>query len=352
MARKPSLRAQIEALVVSWTPEIRKAFMASVDDLRSGANLQGIVAALERGDVEAAIRAVNLDPAAFRPLDRAIAGAFDAGGVTTTAAISSAATRSGIRSVVFRFDARDPRAETWLITHSSTMVTRIIDDQRVAIREALRSGMEAGINPRTMALDITGRINRVTGRREGGLIGLTAPQEAFSRNAMNELLSGDRALLQNYLTRGRRDKRFDRTVIAAIRDGVPIDRATAEKMVGRYRDGLLNLRGETIGRLEAKAALHQSERESFLQAADTAAVDRRDIKRTWRHSGGKDARHQHVAMSGQTVGIDEPFIAPDGTRLMFPCDPSAPVSHTANCHCQVDTTIDFLGALAREETAA
>lgn len=351
MARRPSLRAQIESLVETWTPEIRKAFMDGVNDLRSNADLRGIVAALERGDIEAAVRALNLDPAAFRQLDRAIVGAFESGGVTATAAISTAASNSGIRGVVFRFGVRNPRAEQWLSSHSSTMITRILDDQRTAVRNALRSGMEAGINPRTMALDITGRINRATGRREGGLIGLTAPQEAFSRNAMNELLSGDPALMRNYLTRGRRDKRFDRTVIAAIRDGVPIDRATAEKMVGRYRDNLLNLRGETIGRLEAKAALHQSEREAFLQAADTANVDRRDIKRTWRHSGGKDARDQHVAMNGQTVGVDEPFVAPDGTRLMFPCDPNAPVAHTANCRCQVDTTIDFLAALAREEAA-
>jgi len=202
--------------------------------------------------------------------------------VTATAAIASQARRHGL-AVVFRFNVRNSRAEQWLSDHSSTLVTRILDDQRNAVRAALTAGMEAGVNPRSMALDITGRINRATGRREGGIIGLTAQQEDYSRNALAELMSGNRTAMRNYLTRARRDKRFDRTVLKAMNEGVGLSRSQAEKIVGRYCDGLLNLRGETVARLEAKASLHRAEQESFLQAVDTGAVNPADVKRRWRH---------------------------------------------------------------------
>ncbi|WP_414461819.1 head morphogenesis protein [Hyphomicrobium sp. DY-1] len=345
-----SLRKRIEELLQEHAPLLQKAFLEGVKDLRSNANLRLIVAALERNDIDGAIKSLNLDPAAFRAFDRALTAAFDSGGIAATAYISSQAVRSGI-AAVFRFNARDPRAESWLLDHSSTMITRILDDQRVMVRNILSAGLREGSNPRTIALSLTGRINRATGVREGGAIGLTSMQEKYARTALAELTSGDPALMRNYLTRGRRDKRSDRAVLAAIRNGEGLSLTDAEAIVGRYRSGLLNLRGETIARLEAKAALHQSEHESFLQAVGTGQVNQSDVQRTWRHVGNLHPREQHISMDGQTVGLEEPFTAPDGTKLMYPCDPDAPVSHTANCHCQVDTTIDFIGALAREEAA-
>lgn len=348
MAR--SLRQRIEDLLKEHAPLLEKAFLEGVKDLRSNANLRLIVQALERNDIDGAIKALNLDPAAFRAFDRALTATFDAGGVTATAFISSQAVRSGI-AAVFRFNARDTRAENWLLDHSSSMITRILDDERVMARNLMSAGLREGTNPRIMALALTGRVNPATGLREGGALGLSSVQEQYARTALAELTSGDPALMRNYLTRGRRDKRFDRSVLAAIRNGEGLSLSKAETIVGRYRSGLLNLRGETIARLEAKAALHQSEQESFLQAVASGQVSRADIQRTWRHVGNMHPRAQHVAMNGQTVGIDEPFTAPDGTKLMYPCDPDAPVSHTANCHCQVDTTIDFIGALAREDAA-
>lgn len=146
MARRPSrpsLRQRIEQLLQEYAPLLQKAFLEGVADLRSNANLSLIVEALERNDIEAAIKALNLEPAAFRSFDRALAAVFDAGGVTATAVISSQAARSGL-AAVFRFNARDPSAERWLMNHSSSLVTRILDDQRDMVRNVLSAGLRDG----------------------------------------------------------------------------------------------------------------------------------------------------------------------------------------------------------------
>lgn len=332
MARRPTSRDQIEALIEHWAPEIRIAFLAAIEDIVSKAEIGRIAEALERGNVADAIRAVHLDPAAFRGIETAIAQAYNAGGAATVGGLPTFREPSGGR-IVIRFDARNPRAETWLTDHSSRLITSIVDDQRTAIRSALTTGMELGNNPRTTALDIVGRINPVTGRREGGIIGLTSQQERYVANARAELLSGDPTQMRAYLTRGRRDARFDRTVLKAINSGEPLDAATVNRITGRYSDGLLSLRGEVIGRTESMTALGEAQMEGFRQAVDNGAIRAQDVRRVWRTARDARVRDSHKAMEGESVGLDQPF----SNGRMFPSEPG--------CRCVVESRIDFLANL-------
>jgi len=78
MARIPAdLQRQIDAL----EPVIREAFLRSIADIRSEAQLSLVIDALERGDAQRLIAVLNLDPVFFAPLDRAIQGAYIEGGI-------------------------------------------------------------------------------------------------------------------------------------------------------------------------------------------------------------------------------------------------------------------------------
>lgn len=68
---------------------------------------------------------------------------------------------------------RNTAVENWLRDHGAELVKQVTDDQIAAIRLAIQKGIEAGRNPRNIALDIVGRIDKITGRRVGGIIGLT-----------------------------------------------------------------------------------------------------------------------------------------------------------------------------------
>lgn len=333
MASGPDIAALIEA----WAPQIARAFLEAFALVRDRAQIGLIGTMLERGDYEGSIRAVGLDPAAFRVLDTTLARAFEAGGGATATAIPANRTASGHRLDVL-FNARNPEAEEWLRTHSATLISEIVDDQRTMIRQHLTAGMEKGKNPRTVALDLVGRINATTRRREGGAIGLTASQETWVRNYEAELAAGD----PKALTRTLRDKRFDRTVAKAIREGAPIPPETLAKMVAAYRNRALRYRGEAIGRTEAMAALHQAQDESFRQAIAAGQVDPRDVRKVWHSAGDRRVRDTHRILNGESVGFTQSFTSPSGARLRYPGDARAPAAEIIQCRCWCEYRIDFL----------
>jgi len=332
--------ATIQELLDRHEPRLRAAFLAAIDEITSKAQIEQIARALERGDLNAAIEAIYLDSAAFAAFEKSIAEAFEEGGAGTIDGLGRIRDATGTRFVI-RFNGRNLRAESILREFSSELVTRIVQEQRDVIRSRLEDGMQRGDNPRTVALDITGRINRVTGRREGGIVGLSAPQEAYVRRAREELESGNYSA---YLERTRRDKRFDRTVAKAEREGKPLTQAQIQKMVARYSDSLLKLRGETIGRTEALASLHRAQYEALQQVVDTGKVSANQIRRIWDATGDRRTRFAHALADGQSVGLNDAFEV-GGRRMMYPGDPLGGPENVINCRCAVKIRIDYLANL-------
>lgn len=343
MAKPSELRRKIDALLDEHAPLIQAAFMASIADIRSQITLKLVVEALERGDIGGALDALNLERAAFSRVENAIAQAYNAGGTAMTGNMPTLRDRAGARIVV-RFDARNLSAEEWLRTHSSQLVTGIIEDQRISIRAALDTALQAGQNPNRAALDVVGRVNRVTGRREGGLLGLTGPQAEYVASARAELSAGDPASLRSYLARSRRDKRFDRAVMKAINDGKGLDAATIDQIVGRYSDRLLELRGQMLARTETLTSIHAAKHEGFRQGLDKTNYPPEAVTRVWRSAGDNKVRHTHAAMNGQVVnGLDTPFLSPSGAMLRYPGDTGlgAGADEVIGCRCDDDYRIDF-----------
>jgi hypothetical protein len=339
-------REIFEELLAAHEPKIRAAFIDAVRDLVDNITLRVVVERLERGDVAGAIDAMHLDAEAFGMLERAIADAYNSGGQATVGNLPRLIDPTGAR-VVFRFSIRNPEAEAWLRQHSSTLVTRIVDDQREAIRTAFTEGLAQGQNPRVSALDVVGRVSRVSNRREGGVIGLTAQQERFVASARQELSSGDPEAMAHYLTRGRRDKRFDRTIAKAIREGKPVPADMVARITGRYADSLLALRGELIGQNETATALNESRKEGIRQQIASGKIAEQDVRKTWKHTPGEHPRLHHLAMNGKSVAWGEKFVLPNGVEMDHPHSSDAPISETAFCKCLWLPKISYFAAVER-----
>lgn len=345
MAKKTQQQL-FEELLARYESEIAKAFQEAVEELRGAVNLARVIEALQRNDVQAALDALNLEQAAYDRFLDTIRNAYVDGGRGAVETIGRVRAPDGSVAVI-RFDGRNRQAEAWLRNHSSTLVTRIVDDQRSAVRAALVRSLERGQNPKTAALDIVGRINPATKAREGGILGLTTQQEGFVANARDELASGDPALLRAYLQRQLRDRRFDRSVTKAIREETPLPAETVAKAVTSYRNRLLDLRGRTIGLTESLAALNAAKHEAYRQAVENGQVAEADVRKVWDSVGDSRVRHSHAVMDGKTAGLNEPFRSPTGALLMYPGGTTlgAPASETVGCRCQSIYRIDFLANL-------
>ena len=49
-----------------------------------------------------------------------------------------------------------------------------------------------------------------------------------------------------------------------------------------------------------------------------------------------NSRDSHIAMHGQTVGIDEDFTLPSGQKIKYPGDSSAGAAEVCNCQCRME----------------
>ncbi|KKX29184.1 head morphogenesis protein SPP1 [Rhizobium sp. LC145] len=339
-----------DELLDRYEPRLAAAFREGVEAIKSTIVLKTVVERLERGDIAGAIRAIQFEPEAFSALEIALQEAFNAGGVNMVQSLPQLVAPDGTR-VLFQFGVRNLEAERLIREQSSTLVTNIVEDQREALRIAFEAGLAQGRNPTATALEVVGRVNRVTGRREGGVIGLTSRQAEFITRARESLLSGNLDGMRSYLALKTRDRRFDRTVLKAIREDRPVDRELVAKIIGRLSDRNLLLRAETIALEETRTALFSVRDNAIRQQIEGGKIAAQEVTKKWRHSGSEHPRLQHIAMSGQSVGIDQPFVAPDGTHLMYPHDPKAPVRHRIGCKCRVEYDIDYIAAGLRRYRA-
>ena len=123
------------------------------------------------------------------------------------------------------------------------------------------------------------------------------------------------------------------------------------RMIGRYADRLLQLRGEVLAQNETHQALFAGKHEAFEQAIEAGKLSPDAVTKTWRHFPSDHEREQHVAMQGKAVGFNEPFVMPDGTMMAYPHAPGMPARHTIGCRWQADYRVDFVAQLVRRRAS-
>ena len=317
MTTRDTRKAFLKLLDETW-PGVRSEFVAAMKSVQSQADMKALEAAIARGDVDAAFRALRFDAADLFKTDTAITAAMNAGGNYQMGAFQRATRRAPIANrVVQSFGGRNERAERIARDLGSRLVTEVLDDTRVMIAQTIRAGLEAGAGPLRTALDIGGRV--VNGKRQGGLVGLDSRRAGWVQNYRAKLLA-----------EGRPQSQIDR-------------------MAQQYSNKLLRQRGETIARTETLKALNAGRQEALDQLIENPNNDVRaeDVVRAWDSAGDGKTRPTHVDADLQDpVPQGQPFIV-GGYSLMYPGDTSlgAPAEEVINCRCYVDVRIDFFARL-------
>jgi len=349
---------ELELLARRLEPAIRRSFEQAVAGMRNQAQVDHLAELLRAGQVDMVLEALGFDSEAFSPMAESVRQAFVAGGDAGIKELPRLSMRQQVRggynpavetpTLRFRFDMRNRGAEGWLQENSSRLIVGIVEDQRQMVRQHLVRGMAAGQNPRQSALELVGRVGE-TGRRAGGVVGLTSQQAQYVANVRQQLASGDPKQMAAYFDRQRRDKRLDGIVKRAIAGSKPVAAADIEKIAGRYADRLLSLRGEMIARTESLTAMNAGRDEAYRQQIESGRLAPENVTCGWSATGDDRTRHSHKAMNGQKRRFGEPFQTPGGALMRFPGDTAlgAPAEETIGCRCTKTYRVDMAAEVQR-----
>lgn len=300
--------ADLLELLDAAEPRVRRAFIDAIGRARGLRSLEQIARLIEAGRIDDAVAAIDRTLPSFVT---ALQGAYTSAGVAVAVGASRA-----LRTPI-EFNALNDRAVSSLQRTQASLIRELGQEQRLATSTLLQGFADLGEDPRVQA-----RVLRAS-------IGLTERQAAAVANYRRLLLQGDAEALSRRL----RDRRFDARTRAAVRGQRALTRAEVQVMVDRYRERYIAYRAKTIVRTETVRAVHEGAEEMVQQLVDQGLVRGDEVRREWRTARDEKVRASHRAMNGQRRAVGEPFISGHGNRLLYPGDPSAPPSDTANCRC-------------------
>lgn len=310
---------RLERLLDDEEVRIATIFRTAISDLQDELDLDELADLIEAGRQDEAIE--RLQHAAER-LGTASNVTFMTAGQSTAEFLA----RAGVGRFVF--DVVNDLAVAAMQANRLTLVREFTDEQRRATQTALLTGIEAGINPRAQA------------RNFRQSIGLTTRQWAAVTNyrrALESVGTDDRAVA-DALSRELRDRRFDRTVRAAVARQRPLGAAKIDQMVERYTQRFIKYRSEVIGRTEALRAVHEGNEEGYRQAIANGTIDAERLRRTWSTRLDGRERDTHLLLNGEEKRWGEPWVTRHGA-IRYPGDPEAPAAETIQCRCALQTRI-------------
>lgn len=327
----------LQQLYLLQIPEVQTLFINAMENIVDRAVIEDMVEAIENNDVEALYQASGFTPALLNPIIKKIEDIYE-----ETASITLSSWPKRLNAV---FNMRNEKVENDLRDYSSNFISNITNEAKEVVRFQLSEGMVRGDNPRETALNIVGRVNPTTKKREGGVIGLSSNQVKWVANARKYLENLD----EKYFTLGLRDKRFDSIVKKAVESGKKLTKDEVSKLITAYEKKALKYRGDAIARTETMQAINRGEYASIQQNIDEGLIQENQVRKWWDDTGDGRTRLSHVGLGNKynkknTIGFNEPFVSVSGSQLLYPGDKSLGASpkETIHCRCKAQYKIDFL----------
>lgn len=312
MASKAELD-RLDRLLASQEKVIRDAFRTFIMEATDDRVIQAVADRIDAGDLNGAMTIADSYIAQMATTLPAIFQTFGA----ATAVELAALIPDGVSAI--SFDPTWPRAAEIMRSRRLEFINEFTEEQRTVTRAAMTGAFE------------TGQSTIGAARAFRDSMGLTQYQQRVIADYADKLRVGSADALQAVL----RDRRFDRTVEASIRSGEPLTEKQIGRMVDRYRARWRIYRSEVIARTEAVRTMSEAREESLQQTLTQTGIPQSEVEREWHAIIDGRTRNSHAVMNGQKRGINERFLTGANVPIMYPGDPAAGISETAQCRCMV-----------------
>ena len=298
-----------------YEPRVKEAVMAALVALQSRVTVQVITQTLETLGVEGVVGLLQNFKDDLGPVINELDLAIRESGISTVKMIPKAA----LTNPSFQFDMFSEHTANYIRQYRLNLINQITEETRNAVRQSVLEGFQLGVNPRK------------TARQIKDSLGLTPYQERAVRNYRKALEELDK----NALDRALRDKRFDRSFIAAMRNSKPLTPDQIDRMVQRYRERYIAYRAEVIARTESMRAVSVGNRAAMQQMLSSGAVDIDKVRRQWVYTHDNRTRNAHRGIPELNKGgvrLDGEYKTSLGP-LAYPRDPSGLPENTIQCRC-------------------
>ncbi len=284
-SRRFWLRVQRRA--AEFAPEVRGPLMAGFRALADRLDAAGLERLIAQGRIDYLVsQALN---------DAVLAEAFQPLRMTLREGLRDA-TRYHARDVPLRartvaatFDTLAPQVTEALRRLDTRVMAGLSRQVRETVREHIAAGIEAGVGPRTMAVELRAVLP-------------LAPNQAEAVRNFRRAIERQEGAASPFAYE-LRDRRYDGT----LRAGEPLTTAQVRTMTDAYRRRMIAFNAETTARTAALDTMKEGNRLAWENAADAGVLDGMQLQRTWRGVLDDRERPEHVAMEGETVPMDEPY---------------------------------------------
>lgn len=244
---------------------VREAFLNAIEKIRGTVKEAELRAALETGNVEKVVAALDLDRQIADAVKVDVLPKLEDTMIEAGRSAPAASMPKG-GELQMRFDLANPNATRYLRSYDFNLIRQITDDTRAAIRGVVQNAFANGGHPYEQAKTIK------------QLVGLTDKQAQSVTNFRRMLEEGDRAAL----TRELRDKRHDRVLQRALGElGEGLDQDQIDTMVARYANNALAARAENIARTETINAAQAGQQLAWEQATEKGLLERTKLRQGW-----------------------------------------------------------------------
>lgn len=329
-------------------PYLREAFLRAIANVAAKADVDAIVAAIQAGDIDGALRALGMGPDATLP---EMAAALRAGVEAGALALPATLPASRVEALLVRFDMLNPATAQFMRDYELNLIRQITDKTREGVRQTLLEGLQAGDNPRVTAVE-TRKVIGLTSKQAQAVANFRTELETFheKRSAkgwglgekINRAPGGSQVWIVD--EKGRptdkidvrrlRDFRFDPTLKKAMESGQPIPKEKIDEMVDRYRARMLKHRAQTIARTESLRAANAGALQRWRDAVEAGKVTADQVRKRW--IVARDERTCPICkpipaankgVEGYGIPLETPFKTSAGPFMTAPVHP--------DCRCTV-----------------
>lgn len=306
----------VDDLVAPHERRIQLAFRQSLADAKAQADMPTVMQLVKAGRYDDAVQMLLGRSAGDQTLFMSVRVAVGEAAMRMATVVTDKPLGMSfvVPRVTPRLDTLNPAVVDYVRRNTWELSTQLTADTQAGLKEALVDALRAGEHPFEAA------------RQMRDALGLTPRDAKAVANYRAELKRQSKAALGRAL----RDKRFD----SLVQRQAKMDNAKVERIVQRYQERLIKHRAETVAMTEAARALNMAQQVSWRQSGmDPAAMRRRVLvapdERTCAVCHG-------IADMGP-VGLEEPFVTPDGFSLTPPFHP--------RCRCVMLLDIDLGAAI-------